>query len=129
MDAADDASSQSQKSSDFLFEVQPREIAPGDTATLRWAIKGATKVLIEESSMSERALHTIGTFGASGSLKVQPKEDTSYVLSCEGSTTFSCVSVTLRVRVKRLKKAGVPRHPVKCWRRRRRMGDTAPAAN
>jgi plastocyanin len=90
-----------QKSSDFLFEVQPREIAPGDTFTWRWAIKGATKVLIEEASVSERELRRIGTFGASGSLEVQPKEDTSYVLSCEGSTTYSCVSVTVRVRGKK----------------------------
>jgi hypothetical protein len=40
------------KSQDFLFEVQPREIAPGETAVLRWSIKGATKVTIAEASES-----------------------------------------------------------------------------
>jgi hypothetical protein len=89
------------KSSDeFLFDVQPRMIAPGEAATLRWSIKGATKVLIEEASSSGGELHKLGTFGGSGSLQIRPKEDTTYVVTCEGSTTHSCASVTVRVRVK-----------------------------
>ena len=88
------------KSDDFLFEVQPRVIAAGEAALLRWSIKGATKVLIEEASTSKGELHTLGTFGGSGSLQVRPKEDTTYVITCEGSTTYSCASVTVRVRVK-----------------------------
>ena len=87
------------KVDDFLFEVQPRVIAAGETALLRWSIKGATKVVIEEASKSKSQLHEIGTFGGSGSLKVRPKEDTTYVISCEGSTT-SCASVSVRVRPK-----------------------------
>jgi len=87
------------KSDDFLFEVQPRIIAAGEPATLRWSIRGATKVVLEETSDSRRELHKIGTFGGSGSLQVHPKEDTTYVVTCEGSTTYSCASVTVRVRV------------------------------
>lgn len=89
------------QSEDFLVDIQPRTIAAGEMATLRWSIKGATKVLIEEASGSDRELHKVGTFGGSGSLQIQPKADTTYVVSCEGSTTFSCASVTVRVRVKR----------------------------
>lgn len=89
-----------QKSDDFLFEVQPRVIAPGEAALLRWSIKGATKVMIEEASKSSRELHKIGTFGGSGSLQVRPTEDTTYVVTCEGSTTYSCASASIRVRVK-----------------------------
>ncbi len=85
-----------QKADDFLFEVQPRVIAPGETALLRWSIKGATKVVIEEESKSKRQLREIGTFGGSGSLQVRPKEDTTYVISCEAPTT-SCASVSVRV--------------------------------
>jgi len=88
------------KSDEFLFDVQPRMIAPGEAATLRWSIKGATKVLIEEASSSGGELHKLGTFGGSGSLEIRPKEDTTYVVTCEGSTTHSCASVTVRVRVK-----------------------------
>jgi hypothetical protein len=93
--------SQAKKSDGFLFDVQPRIIAAGEAATLRWSINGATSVLIEETSGSDRELHKIGSFGASGSLQIRPKEDTTYVVSCEGSTTFSCASVTDRVRVKK----------------------------
>ena len=86
-----------QKLDDFLFDVQPRVIDPGETALLRWSIKGATKVVIEEASKSKSQLHEIGTFAGSGSLKVRPIEDTTYVISCEGPTT-SCASVSVRVR-------------------------------
>jgi len=88
-------------SGDFTFEVRPSVIAPGETAVLHWSIKGATKVLIEEASGSRGELHKVGTFGGSGSLEIHPKEDTTYVVTCEGSTTFSCASATVRVRVKR----------------------------
>ena len=84
-----------QKLDDFLFDVQPRVIAPEETALLRWSTKGATKVVIEEASKSKSQLH--GTFGGSESLKVRPKEDTTCIISCEGSTT-SCASVSVRVR-------------------------------
>ncbi len=88
------------KAGDFVVEVQPQVIAPGETAVLRWSIKGATRVLIEERSKSQRELREIGKFDGSGSVQVRPKEDTIYVLSCEGTATLSCVSVTVRVRVK-----------------------------
>ena len=32
-------------------------------------------------------------------VQVKPAEDTMYVISCEGSTTISCASVSVRVRV------------------------------
>jgi hypothetical protein len=94
-----------QNRGDFLFEIQPREIAAGETATLRWSIKGATKITIEEapeSSIGRAELHRLGTFqGGSGTLQVSPVENTTYVISCEGSTTYSCASLSVRVRVKR----------------------------
>ena len=91
-----------QESDVFLFEVQPKVIAAGETAVLRWSIKGATKVVIEEAPASRDALSILGTFGGSGSLKVCPKENTTYVVTCEGSTTYSCASVSIRVQVKKL---------------------------
>jgi hypothetical protein len=89
-----------QKSEDFVFEVQPRVIAAGETAVLRWSIKGATKVVIEEMPEWGRDLRVLGTFGATGTLRVSPRESTTYVISCTGPTTYSCASVTVRVRVK-----------------------------
>lgn len=96
--------SKAQKSQDFIFEAQPREIVVGQAAVLRWSIKGATKVVIEEAPESggdARDLRKIGTFeGSSGTLEVKPKETTAYVITCEGSTTSWCASITVRVRVK-----------------------------
>jgi hypothetical protein len=95
---------ETQKSHDFVFEVQPRKIAAGEVAVLRWSIKGATKITIEEapeSGVGVRELRKIGTFeGSSGTLEVRPKESTTYVIACEGSTTYSRASVTVRVHVK-----------------------------
>jgi hypothetical protein len=88
------------ESNGFLLEVRPRVITAGETAVLRWSIKGATKVMVEEVSKSGRELRKIGTYGGSGSLQVRPNENTTYVVSCEGSTAFSCASVSVRVRVK-----------------------------
>ena len=90
-----------QKSDDFVFEVQPRVIESGEKALLHWSIKGATKVMIEEWSESKRWLRFLGTFGATGSLQVAPKEDTTYLISCEGSTTYVCASVSVRVKEKK----------------------------
>jgi hypothetical protein len=91
----------SQKTDDFIFEVQPRVITLGESAVLRWSIKGATKVVIEEASAEGRDLRKLGSFGGSGTLRVTPKENTTYVLTCEGSTTRTCASVTVRVQVNR----------------------------
>ena len=85
---------------DFILEVQPSVIASGQTAVLHWSIKGATKVVIEEASGAHGMLHKIGEFGGSGRLEVRPTEDTTYVVTCEGSTTYSCASVSLHVHVK-----------------------------
>lgn len=91
------------RSKDFLFEIRPREIAPGETAILRWAIKGATSVIIQESPDSRAGqLRDVGRFeGASGTLEVRPKESTTYVVLCEGATKYTCASVSVRVSVKR----------------------------
>ena len=88
------------KADEFFFDVQPRVIMAGEAATLRWSIKGATRVVLEESSGSRPELRKLGTFSGSGSLQVHPKEETTYVITCEGSTTYSCASITVRVRVK-----------------------------
>ena len=87
-------------SDDFVFEVQPRLISPGEVAVLRWSIKGATRVVIEERTRSSRELHKVGAFTGNGSLSVRPTEDTIYVLTCEGLTKYSCASVSVRVREK-----------------------------
>ena len=87
------------KSEDFIFEVTPRVTSPGQVALLRWSIKGATNVKIEAEPESRDDLVTIGIFGGDGTLEVTPTESTTYVITCTGSTTFSCASATIRVHV------------------------------
>ena len=100
--AAAESSGIVQKGGDFVFEIHPRIVAPGETAVLRWSIKGATRVSIEEGAESKRELRNLGTFdGGRGTLEVKPRENTTYVIICEGSTTYTCASVSVRVRVKR----------------------------
>ncbi len=91
-------------SSDFIFEAKPKQITAGESVVLRWSIKGATKVTLEEAAETRSgsvALKKLGTFdGSSGTLEVKPESTTSYVISCEGSTSFACASVTVRVHVR-----------------------------
>ncbi len=91
-------------SRDFIFEAKPKEITAGEAVVLRWSIKGATKVTIEEAEETRSgdvALKKLGTFdGSSGTLEVKPESTTSYIISCEGSTSFACASVTVRVHVR-----------------------------
>ncbi len=97
------AEKETPRSKDFVFEVRPRQIAPGETAVLRWAIKGATSVVIQESPDSRAGqLREVGRFeGSSGTLEVRPKENTTYVILCEGATKYACASTSVRVGVKR----------------------------
>ena len=87
-----------QSQTDFVFEAVPPVVAPGQASLLRWKIQGAAKVTIEEAS-GTGTLHTIGEFDGTGTLEVRPARDSTYVVSCKGSTTFSCASVSIRVRV------------------------------
>jgi hypothetical protein len=101
--SAPSAQRETPRSKDFIFEIRPREIAPGETAVLRWAIKGATRVIIQESPDSRAGqLREVGRFeGGSGTLEVRPKESTTYVALCEGATKYTCASTSVRVGVKR----------------------------
>ena len=85
---------------DYVFIAEPSIIEPGESATLVWRIPDATDVSIDAAGYRERELHRLGTFGGSGKLEVKPLEDTTYVISCEGSKTLVCASVSVRVRIR-----------------------------
>jgi hypothetical protein len=85
---------------DFVFYVQPGTILAGDTAVLRWSIPGASKVAIEKAPLQEGEAALIGTFDGVGTLQVSPAEDTVYLIRCEGATSYTCASATLRVRTR-----------------------------
>ena len=84
-----------------VLAVEPSVVTPGESALLFWNVPDATKVSVSEAASVAGDFHDLGSFGGSGSLEVRPAEDTTYVIDCEGSTTLSCASVSVRVRVKR----------------------------
>jgi len=85
----------------YVFNVEPTTIAPGEWATLFWNIPGATKVSIEAAGLKTTdELQRLGSFDPVGSLRVAPASDTTYVITCEGGTTVTCASVSVRIRVK-----------------------------
>ncbi len=85
----------------YVLAVEPSVISPGESAVLFWKVPGATKVSVAEVASVGDEFHDSGLFDSSGSLEVRPAKDTTYVITCEGSTTLSCASVSVRVRVKR----------------------------
>ena len=85
----------------YVLAAEPSVISPGESAVLLWKVPGATKVSVSAGASVGGEFHDIGAFGGSGRLEVQPAEDTTYVITCEGSSTISCASVSVRVRVNR----------------------------
>jgi len=87
---------------DYVFEAEPSTIAPGETVTLHWNIPGAAKVTIEGARLRRNEeLQKVGTFGPVGKVDVKPVADMTYVITCEGSGSVTCASISVRVRVKR----------------------------
>jgi hypothetical protein len=84
------------------FTATPRTIKMGDSATLLWEVSGATSVAMEwgparhfRGSMQRRT-----GLPASGTMTVQPEEDTIYVLECESDFGQTCMSASVTVRVR-----------------------------
>jgi hypothetical protein len=49
---------------DFFVQIQPKLIAPGEVATIRWHMENATRVVIEEVRSSTGKLRKIGELAA-----------------------------------------------------------------
>jgi hypothetical protein len=84
------------------FTATPREINRGQSATLVWATRGADSVAMEWGP----GLHPRGNMQRrtglppSGTMNVQPEEDTVYVLECNTDAEEACTLASVTVRVK-----------------------------
>lgn len=58
-----------------FFQAEPSSIQPGQSSTLRWAVKGADSVTIDNG---------IGTVQSSGQRQVYPNQTTTYSLQASG---------------------------------------------
>jgi len=70
------------------FTAEPRSIARGQSAILRWTVENATEILIDAR---------VGAVGASGSQTVSPKGTSTYTLIAKSATGTDLRSVTVEV--------------------------------
>ncbi|HVW07789.1 MAG TPA: hypothetical protein VHC90_04365 [Bryobacteraceae bacterium] len=82
------------------FYATPESVKRGDTATLTWETTGAASVLMHVHTVLGRNEETRSGLPPKGTVKVQPREDTVYVLECEGGIGGHSVSQSVSVRVK-----------------------------
>lgn len=85
------------------LRVTPKAIRPGETAVLRWSVRGVSGLVYlgEDPRPAERRHReekSLGEVESQGSLRVSPIQTTTYVLSCETSSGPLCASATLRVK-------------------------------
>lgn len=74
----------------LLFNANPSEINSGESTTLKWSIKDATSVTIDQS---------IGEVAAAGSLKVSPAKTIAYTLTATNTGGAVSKSVVINVNV------------------------------
>lgn len=86
------------------FVAHPDVVRLGQKALLTWNVRNVSQVLLEEAQEGDRRspqryLHSLGEFPANGSLWVEPKATTTYVISCGPADErgYGCVSVSVRV--------------------------------
>ena len=85
------------------FTASPQIAHRGERVLLHWDARNVPVVLLEEApdpGADIRAdFQSLGTFPASGSLEVFPKDNMTYVLSC-GNELIGCSTAAIRVVVK-----------------------------
>jgi hypothetical protein len=83
------------------FTATPRIVKPGESITLQWETRGATSVAIEWGpEHNPRGLNAKRTgLPPSGTMSLQPEEDTVYVLECDTPEGQTCMSASTRVHV------------------------------
>jgi serine/threonine protein kinase len=70
------------------FSAEPAKVRPGQTATLRWEVSGAARVIINQG---------IGKVAASGAVEVRPPVTTPYILTASGSGSEKVETATIEV--------------------------------
>jgi hypothetical protein len=84
------------------FTATPRVVSPGESATLAWKTRGVASVALEwgpEYHPRGRMQKRTG-LDPSGTMTVQPREDTVYVLECETDAGEMCMLASATVRMK-----------------------------
>lgn len=84
------------------FTATPRVISRGESVTLAWKTSGLASVAMEwkPEYHLRGAMQKLNGLPPSGTMIVQPREDTIYVLECESASGDMCISASASVRVK-----------------------------
>ena len=84
------------------FQVRPKTLRQGHSATLSWFVPYAQQVRLEQGAedgpSSLQCLHLIGVFPSKGSLEVSPQVSTTYVVSCADAKTSCAESISINVK-------------------------------
>lgn len=80
------------------FSATPTIVAPGGKVMLEWKTRGVDTVAIDWMAQGSRSQRRAG-LPANGTLEVQPKVTTRYILDCEADSGNACASQSVTVRV------------------------------
>jgi len=84
------------------FTATPRIVSPGASSTLAWETRGVASVALEWGPVwgprGNREMHP--GLPPTGTMTVEPKENTIYVLECETTSGTMCMSQSVTVQVK-----------------------------
>ena len=85
------------------FTAHPMMVHSGETVLLHWDARNTAKITLEQAIDPKADIRaefeSLGTFPASGSLKVRPKKTTTYIVTC-GDEIIGCSSASVQVLVK-----------------------------
>jgi hypothetical protein len=84
------------------FTATPTVISPGESVTLAWKTRGALSVAMEwgPEYHVRRAMQKRTGLPPAGTMTVQPKENTVYVLECEVASGQMCMLASATVRMR-----------------------------
>jgi hypothetical protein len=84
------------------FTATPRTIKPGESVTLAWETRGAASVTLKWSPerRTRAGMQRRTGLPPSGTLRVEPEEDTIYVLECEQASGQVCMAASASIRVR-----------------------------
>lgn len=85
------------------FVASPEIIHSGEKSVLQWDARNVPEVWLEKAqdphAETPAEFNSLGKFPASGTLEVQPKASTTFVVSC-GDDKIGCASASVHVTVK-----------------------------
>jgi hypothetical protein len=83
------------------FKATPPVIHSGEAAELSWETTSTGSIAMEWARVNDPRgdIHRLDGLPPKGTMKVEPKESTIYILECEAETGWMCAAASATVRV------------------------------